>query len=1019
MSASRIRCAALLALIAGTGHSLAAEPLAESRHLSIASEQIDTTLARPDLVRSLRLRGTATRMVIQLDGPITHQRRQRLEAAGVALGDYLPSHAYIADLSKADPAAVARLDFVRWHSDFRPEWKLSPEIGVRAYQTPERIAMLAQGRDRFLVVLFAGQDDAALRQTLAATPGLLAGATLDDGGQLIVPVEAGFDDAAALAQLDEVQWIEPAPEITLRNSTNRWIVQSNQPNLTPLYDQGIRGEGQIVGVLDGKVWTAHCSFADTNPIGPTHRKILAYNTTIAADSHGTHVAGTVVGDAGVNNDTRGVAYAGKLVFDDIPSFTDAAVYAVLDQHHNQGARVHTNSWGNDGTTSYDSMARGFDRFLHDHEDSLVTLAVTNSSSLKNPENAKNLLAVGASQDTPNQGSFCSGGTGTTADGRRKPEIFAPGCSTLSSSSSSQCGTRALTGTSMATPAVAGAAMLARQYYTDGFYPTGSPSASDAFTPTGALVKATLLNSTDDMTGIAGFPSNQEGWGRVNLSNTLTFNPTQRAMYIEDIRNADGLATGEFYEVAVAVTDPSDPLRITLTWIDPPASASTGSGNAAVNDLDLIVTGPGGQTYLGNVFSGGQSSTGGSKDAKNNVEQVRFSVPAAGTYTIRIDAPAVNQGTQGFALVVAGGIEIGDLPLSIALQSADAGLVLPGTQVDVAVTVDPRDEMLVGTPRVLFAADGATFSPIDMTNAGGLIWTATLPPVLCGDTPAYYFEADGSANGTVRFPVSGERTYSVGETIVTTDEPFNAVNGWTVGPNTATVGIWELADPEPTAAQPGNAFSPALCWVTGPLAGVGVGTWDVDGGATILTSPAYDLSSAPDPQVSYMRWYSNNAGASPNLDVFTIQASNNNGASWSNAEIVGPVEQAGGGWFQGGFRVKDVFANPSSTFRVRFIAEDAGAGSVVEAAIDDFRITDIACENPPVACPADLTTTGSTNGIPDGQVNGSDFTYYLSLFAAGSPSADLTTTGSTNGTPDGQINGSDFTYYLSLFATGCP
>ena len=72
-----------------------------------------------------------------------------------------------------------------------------------------------------------------------------------------------------------------------------------------------------------------------------------------------------------------------------------------------------------------------------------------------------------------------------------------------------------------------------------------------------------------------------------------------------------------------------------------------------------------------------------------------------------------------------------------------------------------------------------------------------------------------------------------------------------------------------------------------------------------------------------------------------------------------------------------------------------------------------------ACPADLTTTGSTNGIPDGVINGSDFTYFLSLFASAHPASDLTTTGSTNGTPDGITNGSDFTYYLGLFAAGCP
>ena len=84
----------------------------------------------------------------------------------------------------------------------------------------------------------------------------------------------------------------------------------------------------------------------------------------------------------------------------------------LTLHHNQGARVHTNSWGDDYTTDYNGLARAIDVFSHDYEESLVLFAVTNGSYLKNPENAKNVLAVGASEDTPSQDYHCSGGTGT-------------------------------------------------------------------------------------------------------------------------------------------------------------------------------------------------------------------------------------------------------------------------------------------------------------------------------------------------------------------------------------------------------------------------------------------------------------------------------------------------------------------------------------------------------------------------------------------------------------------------------
>jgi len=53
---------------------------------------------------------------------------------------------------------------------------------------------------------------------------------------------------------------------------------------------------------------------------------------------------------------------------------------------------------------------------------------------------------------------------------------------------------------MATPAVAGASALIRQYFTDGFYPTGSPSVAHKLTPSGALMKAMLANSAVPLRG---------------------------------------------------------------------------------------------------------------------------------------------------------------------------------------------------------------------------------------------------------------------------------------------------------------------------------------------------------------------------------------------------------------------------------------------------------------------------------------------------------------------------------------
>ena len=92
---------------------------------------------------------------------------------------------------------------------------------------------------------------------------------------------------------------------------------------------------------------------------------------------------------------------------------------------------------------------------------------------------------------------------------------------------------------MATPATAGMASLVRQYFTDGFYPSGSAASADAFTPSGALIKAVLIHGTQRLlravssssasaTSIktfdtsAALPNSDQGYGRVQLDRSLYF-----------------------------------------------------------------------------------------------------------------------------------------------------------------------------------------------------------------------------------------------------------------------------------------------------------------------------------------------------------------------------------------------------------------------------------------------------------------------------------------------------------------
>lgn len=645
-----------LALITFAGSSLAG-PQDGTLHLKSGDVRVanTTNMLRANQAYAQRL---PERMVLVLDGPMTPERRERIESTGVKLGDYLPTNAFIIETRDARIGALRALGFVESLVAFEDAWKIDPMIGSRQLVTQERQDYAAQGKVASHVYLFAGASIVDGRKAIERMGGVEIMNHELIGDRFMIGVLGAPDKVRALAQIVDVQWIESAPEITYRNNTTRWIVQSNVNGFFPIYDNGIRGENQLVAIMDGRVNVDHCAFSDPegDPFGPDHRKIEAYNTTTTSpDFHGTHVAGTVLGDNGGDNQNRGVAYEARMVFDITPSFSFASLNSHLTTHYNQGASIHTNSWGDDGETSYTGMCRAIDTFSHANDDNLVIFAATNLNTLRTPENAKNVLAVGASQDANSQGSFCSGGIGPTFDGRRKPEIFAPGCNTQSAQWNTSCGTFGLTGTSMAAPAIAGCAALTRQYFEDGYYPSGVPTFDDGFTPSGTLLKAVLLNSAVDMTGINGYPSDREGWGRILLDNALYFPGDDEHLIVRDVRNSGSgaLETGDMSEFVVNNDNFATPFKVTLVWHDAPGTPN--SSFPPVNNLDLEVVMPSGQIVLGNNVVNGQSTFDTTTDEINNVEMVILPATPAGEYTIRVKGTAVNQGPQGYALAITGAV----------------------------------------------------------------------------------------------------------------------------------------------------------------------------------------------------------------------------------------------------------------------------------------------------------------------------------------------------------------------------
>ncbi|MGE3108596.1 MAG: M14 family zinc carboxypeptidase [Phycisphaerales bacterium] len=316
--------------------------------------------------------------------------------------------------------------------------------------------------------------------------------------------------------------------------------------------------------------------------------------------------------------------------------------------------------------------------------------------------------------------------------------------------------------------------------------------------------------------------------------------------------------------------------------------------------------------------------------------------------------------------------------------------------------------LTGSLR-LFArvGDSGPFSQSTPGGIGGNLFDAMLPGAPCGSSVQIYLQGQTDDGQLVSYPPEGPLgpiVIPVANTAAVFADDAETDRGWTLGAagDTATSGQWTRGNPIGTAAQPEDDHTPGAgmnCFFTGQgTAGGGVGQADVDGGLTTLISPEIDLAGRTSPRVSYWRWYSNTQGAAPNADTFRIDISNDDGGTWTNLETVGPSgPEAGGGWFFREFDVSSVIT-PTSSVRVRFVAEDAGAGSVVEAAVDDFAVT--ATADCPTGCPADV------NG--DMMVNSQDFFDFLGAFFA--DDADFN--------HDGMTNSQDFFDFITAFFTPC-
>ena len=647
---------------------------------------------------------TARRFGIQFTRPLTRDEYQEFKARGLVFDAYIPELTYIESID--EPTLMwlrQQTHVVNGIFSFEAKYKISPAIGQTGFETQERQDVFGQDRLLLRVVLFPEaripQITSALEH-LGATD-LLIGDNRTLGGtariEFSLPAAGASAAIETLAAIDAVRWIEEVPEI-LSDSGMPAAIGAGLNGLAPFTSRNLLGKDQIVAVYERGVFAIdHCWFADAPPNTPghTHRKVHAYfnASNVGNSPHSAFVAGILAGKDRNGGTAGGVASDARIVYCNREDFrgvgTAATFYEYLVLAANEGARVHNTSW-HSRPDWYSNNQYETDLFTWAHETNLVV-----GSSGKVPQQlgppgaAWNALCVTAAywNQTTEVACFANGGVRPNWDPRRKPDLLAPGCEIDSAFTPSVCDVKAdakISGdppvtpscapgpvhcaTSFATPGVAAAAALARQYLVKGWYPAGDPADPASIPipdPSGALLKAILLNSTQKTSSSADYPDStfREGWGCMQLNRALYFGSGPRKLWLHDLHNGGGMVHGDpSQEFPIQVASNAAPLKVTLVWTIPPILENN-LGTLVVNDLDLAVQAPNDVTYFGNQFRHDKSEPGGipgQRDNLNTVEMVLVPDPTPGPWKIIVRAaslPQMHALTQGFALVASGDITV--------------------------------------------------------------------------------------------------------------------------------------------------------------------------------------------------------------------------------------------------------------------------------------------------------------------------------------------------------------------------
>lgn len=617
--------------------------------LELRYARFDPRESVPVVPRVLRAGPSNRLFVVQYWTQGLEEYRAVLGELGVQVRLFLANNANVVELEPGRIAAVEALDFVRSVTPFHPAFKLEEELLAAVLEGttgPVRINVLttAKGQDEVLIPWIEAHDGSISERCTEAR---------------LLTVDLAYELLPELASLDHVQWIDRGgPRVPIMDVA-REFHGANHVEAA----HGLTGSGVNVEVLDFGCDTRHPDLQDYLLHGQNSR-----------DPHGTCTSGIVAGDGLARPRARGVVPGARLVLADLDFGFDGGDRFTHTSRILQApfrCVVQSNSWVTTPLTSaYNAQASQLDSILFDLERVSIVQGMGNTgTSVCGRESwAKNLITIGGIDHqntlTDTDDGISGASIGFAADGRIKPDLASFYDRILCTDELGNSGYvngdyyESFSGTSAATPIVAGHLALIYEMWHRGMFGNPHPGATPfENAPFNTTAKALLVNSAKQWSNLI---RRAQGWGHPDLAQLSL--GLARMLVVDE---TDVLTNLQSRSYTLEVLPGESSLHATLVYRDP--AGTTASTLHRINDLDLTVVSPGNLVYHGNngLTSGSVSTPGGTSDTKNTVENVLVDQPQSGSWTVIVTAAELNEDNHvettaldaDYALVVRGAKEI--------------------------------------------------------------------------------------------------------------------------------------------------------------------------------------------------------------------------------------------------------------------------------------------------------------------------------------------------------------------------